>query len=129
MRELVQELSAYYKSEFENINIEIKYIYPEQVSLVLADKNIVREALREIYINLLKYTLPNTKVYIEIKEYGDNIYLSIKNVSKDEVSISSMRDEKYKGIKFIENSLYIQNIKVSISLEASLFKIIITFQK
>ncbi len=96
---------------------------------MLADKNIVREALREIYINLLKYTLPNTKVYIEIKEYGDNIYLSIKNVSKDEVSISSMRDEKYKGIKFIENSLYIQNIKVSISLEASLFKIIITFQK
>ncbi len=127
LRSILEGISSVYKNDFEFLEIEFRYNIPKNLSLVNGDENLIKEVLREIYMNILKHGLSKSKVYIEAKEKDNKVHLSIKSVAKEDINENSIRDGKFSGIRFIENSLFIQNIDYNLSVEASLFKIEIVF--
>ncbi|MBR1471759.1 MAG: HAMP domain-containing histidine kinase [Lachnospiraceae bacterium] len=55
---------------------------------VQADSNLLWRVLDNLFANVLKYTLPGTRVYLETDRAGGEALLSISNISKAELGIS-----------------------------------------
>ena len=55
----------------------------------MADGNLFWRILNNLYNNIYKYALPNTRVYIDVDKVEDDVRISIKNISKEKLNISS----------------------------------------
>ena len=45
--------------------------------------------IENLFSNISKYALENSRVYIDIDIYGDDVNIAIKNISKDKLNISA----------------------------------------
>lgn len=127
--ELIEDLANYYQGDFINSNLELKKLYTNVPTNVICSKVLLREALSEIFKNICQYAMENTKIYIDIKEEDNNIYLYIKNISKEDININSIRNNELGGIRLFENLLVLQSIKTNVEIEAGLFKVTVVFHK
>lgn len=127
--EILAELTKINKDNFENNNIEIKKTYKNTSIMINASKLLLKEALKEIFTNIHKHAMQNTKAYIDIVEKDEKIYLSIKNISKDDCNIVDIRSDELSGVRLYENLLAIQKLKSDVENEAGLFKVTIIFNK
>lgn len=124
----ISNILAYYKMDFDENNLDLKYSSSENILTVNVDKNLLHQVLTILVSNILKHSLSNTMVYIELQNIENNMYLSLKNISKDEINIPTIRGIHNSNIRLCENILAIQNIIFNIEIEASLFKSILIFQ-
>jgi len=79
---------AEYKEKFEKSNLEIVTNVASEELKVKADGNLLWRILNNLYSNLNKYALPGTRVYIDAEEEENDILISVKNISKDQLNIS-----------------------------------------
>ncbi|MGL5314356.1 MAG: hypothetical protein ACRC92_13990 [Peptostreptococcaceae bacterium] len=129
LTELVDDLASYYEGDFINNNLELKKLYTNTPINVMGSKFLLREALSEIFKNIYQHSMENTKIYIDIKDEDNNIYLYIKNISKEEINIDTIRNNELGGIRLFENLLVLQEIKTNVETEAGLFKVTVIFHK
>ncbi|WP_446898936.1 sensor histidine kinase [Clostridium sp. LBM24168] len=83
--QVIGEWSGYY--EEKNIKFEVKS-FKEQITLNIDSKKISR-LIGNLVSNALKYSLPNTKVYIELENRQDKVVISFKNISQYEMKFNS----------------------------------------
>lgn len=124
----INDILAYYKTDFEVNNLDLKYSSSENNLVINSDKNLLYQVLTILVSNILKHSLDNTKVYIQLQSIENNIYLSLKNISKDEINLITIRDLNNSNIRLCENILALQNIIFNVEIEASLFKSTLIFQ-
>lgn len=127
LTDLIEDLAKYYEGDLINNNLELKKLYQQIPINVIGSKVLLREALSELFKNIYQYSMENTKVYIDIKNEEDKIYLFIKNISKEDVNTVTIRNNDLGGIRLCENILALQNINTNIETEAGLFKVTIIF--
>lgn len=121
----INEIKNYYNAELEQKNIQTKIISSKENINIFVDRSLTQKIITKIFMDIIKYSLENTKIYIEIDQINEVSYLSIKSIYKDEIDINKLRSDKNSNLKYIEDAFYIQDIKVNVLSEASLFKIII----
>ncbi|MGL5329882.1 MAG: hypothetical protein ACRDD7_11475 [Peptostreptococcaceae bacterium] len=125
---LVKEVINYHNTNLKEANIQLIYLCDNVDTLIIGDKNILYDVLSEFFNNVLKHSLHSTKCYISIENKANEIHLSIKNISKEDINMSKVRNGRYMGIRLCENMLAIQKIKLNVEIEASLFKYILVFK-
>ena len=59
---------------------------PEHEVYILADGKKTFRVFENIVSNILKYSLEGTRVYIDLVEKGDKVYISFKNISKHQLN-------------------------------------------
>lgn len=69
-------------------NIEIIYNCKAEESEVLADGNLLWRVIENLFTNVGKYALPNTRAYVDIMDKGERLELSVKNTSNAPLNIS-----------------------------------------
>lgn len=93
--------------------------------------------------NALKYSMPNTRVHIHLYEQGDEITLTIKNVSAYEIDFAAEElFERFKradqsrntegsglGLAIAKSIVELQGGKLSIDIDGDYFKVIVTFRR
>lgn len=127
LTEYIDHILTLYKSNFEIHNLFLKYNYENNNSNVNGDKRLLNLVLFQLLDNIINHSLPNTKVYVDIYSSQDRVALSLKNVSAEEVDLHLARSKTLSSIRFCENLLYIQNIRLDIIQEACLFKCTLLF--
>lgn len=88
VKEIIEQSLAEYKEKFEKSNLEIVTNVASEELKVKADGNLLWRILNNLYSNLNKYALPGTRVYIDAEEEENDILISVKNISKDQLNIS-----------------------------------------
>ena len=98
--------------------------------------------IENLFSNISKYALENSRVYIDIKINGDNVRIDIKNISKDKLNISAdelmqrfVRGESSRttegsglGISIAQNLTILQGGKFELVLDGDLFKVRMNFK-
>ncbi|WP_432408396.1 histidine kinase dimerization/phospho-acceptor domain-containing protein [Wukongibacter sp. M2B1] len=129
--------------KIEERNLEFKIIHPEEKLYVKADGKLLWRVIENLLSNIFKYALQGSRVYIEIKDIEDNIRITLKNISCDELNISSNElMERFKrgdesrtsegsglGLSIAKSLVDVQKGSFDIEIDGDLFKAVIKIPK
>lgn len=141
MGELVAQAIAEYEEKLEKAQLEVVVNGGETPVFALVDGNLTWRVLSNLLSNACKYSQPNTRVYIDLKQNGDWISLSMKNISRDALNIPAddlmerfVRGDSSRhtegsglGLNIAQSLVGLQKGKFSLEIEGDLFKAFVTF--
>ena len=93
--------------------------------------------IENLFSNISKYALENSRVYVDIKKTQKNVIIEMKNISKDRLNITAeelmqrfVRGDKSRttegsglGISIAQNLTELQGGKFNLKLDGDLFKV------
>ena len=143
IKELINQVSGEFEEKFNKKNLIEVITIPEEDIMINADSRYMYRIFENIYSNISKYALENTRIYIDVKTIKDKVNIQIKNVSKEKLNITkeelmqrfvrgdSSRNTEGSGLGLsISSSLTkLQKGEFNIYLDGDLFKIILEFKK
>lgn len=89
VNEILNQSLSEYQEKLQEKELDVIVTTPENGCYVMADGNLFWRILNNLYNNIYKYALPNTRVYIDVDKVEDDVRISIKNISKEKLNISS----------------------------------------
>ena len=85
-KELVLQANGEFAEKFEEKNLEVISNLPKEAVIVDLDGKKIWRVLENLYQNVYKYSLENTRVYVDLI-VNDHIVFTIKNISKEKLNI------------------------------------------
>ena len=143
LNELVQQVNGEFAERFEGRNLDLICILQPEPLLIRADSRRIWRVLENLYVNVCKYAMPGTRVYVDAIKKDGKIQLSIKNISEnplnfqaDELTESFIRGDVSRstegsglGLSIAKNLTVLQHGSFNIYLDGDLFKVTITFDE
>ena len=141
INELLNQTIGEFKDRFEDKKLSIETKLPEKEVKIKADSRYLYRIIENLFSNITKYAQENSRVYIDVEEKlnGNNkcVNISIKNISKDKLNISSdelmqrfVRGDKSRytegsglGLSIAKSLTELQNGKFDIVIDGDLFKV------
>ena len=132
-----------FEDKFSKKGLKIELKNNKDEIYILGDSKQLYRVIENTFSNIEKYALDNTRVYIDLKEDNDNVLLDIKNISKEELNISSeelmqrfVRGDKSRttegsglGLSISKSLVELQKGKFNIIIDGDLFKVSMSFTK
>lgn len=140
--ELIKQAIGEFEDKFQNKNLQIIVNCNENEININADSRYMYRIVENLFSNIYKYALENSRVYIDISIVdGTNVVIEMKNISKDKLNISAdelmqrfVRGDRSRntegsglGISIAQNLTELQNGTFELKLDGDLFKVKLTF--
>ena len=136
LKELLKQTIGEFEDKFEKKNLKIDLELPKEEVMVKADSRYMYRVIENLFSNITKYAMDNTRVYIELKNIN-GIEIEIKNISKDKLNISSeelmqrfVRGDKSRytegsglGLSIAKSLVELQGGVFMIDIDGDLFKV------
>ena len=136
LSELLKQVTGEFKDKFDEKNLIIDLDLPSNNVNIQADNRYMYRIIENLYSNVSKYAMENTRVYITLLKTNDEIRLEIKNVSKDKLNITAdelmqrfVRGDKSRytegsglGLSIAKSLCELQDCKFDIEIDGDLFK-------
>lgn len=87
LKEMVLQANGEFAEKFEEKNLDVISNLPREAVIMDLDGKKMWRVLENLYQNVYKYSLENTRVYVDLAVH-DNIVFTIKNISKEKLNIS-----------------------------------------
>ena len=143
VKELLNQVTGEFEDKFNKRGLKIITKFPEEEIYIKADNRYLYRVLENIYSNVAKYAEENTRVYVDCIIDADEVAIYVKNISKDELNISTdelmqrfVRGDKSRntegsglGLSIAKSLTELQGGKFNIYLDGDLFKVGIKFKK
>lgn len=143
LNELVQQVNGEFAERFEGRNLDLICILQPEPLLIRADSRRIWRVLENLYVNVCKYAMPGTRVYVDAIKKDGKIQFSIKNISEnplnfqaDELTERFIRGDVSRstegsglGLSIAKNLTVLQHGSFNIYLDGDLFKVTITFDE
>ena len=138
LKELINQSIGEFKDRFEEKGLQIESNMPEEIK-IKADNRYLYRVIENLFSNITKYALENSRVYIDITKEKDKIAMSVKNISKERLNISSdelmqrfVRGDKARytegsglGLSIAKSLTELQGGTFNIYIDGDLFKVVI----
>ena len=139
--ELLNQAIGEFEDKFEVKKLEILLEAKESEIYILADSRYMYRIVENLFSNISKYALENSRVYIDIIKKSNEVYIEIKNISKEKLNISAeelmqrfVRGDKSRttegsglGISIAQNLTEIQKGVFNLKLDGDLFRVELIF--
>ncbi|MCC3870166.1 sensor histidine kinase [Terrisporobacter mayombei] len=139
--QLLRQSIGEMEEKLSEANLDLKISIPEDKAYVRADGRRLYRVLENLLINISKYSLPNTRVYIDIIEEDSKVKLTMKNISSYELNFDPEEImERFKraddsrntegsglGLAIARDLVNLQGGTFSIDIDGDLFKSIVEF--
>ena len=89
LKELIKQVTGEFEDRFQKRGLEIIFTFPEEDIPIYADGRYMYRVIENLYGNIAKYALDNSRVYVDMIRNGKDVLIAIKNVSKDKLNISA----------------------------------------
>ena len=143
INELIKQVSGEFEDKFKVNHLEEIITFSEKPIYIYADNRYMYRILENMYSNVSKYALDNTRVYTDIIDQGEDVIIQIKNISKEKLNITAdelmqrfVRGDVSRntegsglGLSIATSLTELQGGKFNIYLDGDLFKITIEFEK
>ena len=140
---LIQQTKFELTDNFAGKNLIFKTVYPKEKITLKLDSQKTYRIFENLLINISKYALENTRVYIEVINYTNKVEIIFKNISSDEIKISAnelvgrfVQGDKSRntsgsglGLAIVKSFTELQNGIFKIEVDGDLFKAIVVFKK
>ena len=142
--ELMNQAIGEFEDKFKKRRLEILIDCKQTEINIMADSKYMYRIIENLFSNISKYALENSRVYIDIMnvQNNQNVIIEIKNISKDKLNISAeelmqrfVRGDKSRttegsglGISIAQNLTELQDGKFELKLDGDLFKVKLVFE-
>lgn len=142
---LVHQGVGEYSSLYEEKNIEFKVMSKDEELHINLDGKLISRVFENIIINALKYSLENTRVYINIIDKNKEVEIYFKNISNYEMNFNEEEiferftrgDESRNsfvegsgiGLAIAKSIVELHNGNIKIEVEGDMFKLYINIPK
>ncbi|NLO89060.1 MAG: HAMP domain-containing histidine kinase, partial [Clostridia bacterium] len=129
--------------KIEATGLDFRLRYPQEKVYVAADGRLLWRSVENLLSNIFKYALKGSRVYIDIEDLGNEVLLTFKNISANELNISADElMERFKrgdesrssegsglGLSIAKSLIDLQKGKFNIQIDGDLFKAMIAMPK
>ena len=137
MRQSIGEM----EEKLSEANLDLKINVPEERIYIRADGRRLYRVMENLFSNISKYSLPNTRVYIDITKDENSVKLTMKNISSYELNFDPGEImERFKraddsrntegsglGLSIAKDLVKLQGGSFDIDIDGDLFKAIVQF--
>ena len=139
--ELIHQTTGEFSDRFAAGNLALVTSIPETPSYIMADGRYVWRILENLYRNAEKYSMPGTRVYIEVFEKVGRVFFVMKNVSNAPLNIkaeelterfirgdvSRTTEGSGLGLSIAKDMTELMNGTFRIHLDGDLFRVTVSF--
>ncbi len=139
MSEMVEQVFGEYEEALASLQLDLRYNTPEEPVFVTADGQKTYRVIENLFSNVKKYTMPGTRVYLDVSVEDRFAVIAMKNISRDEMNFDVSRlterfvrgDESRStegsglGLSIAKSLTELQGGKFDISVDGDLFKVVI----
>lgn len=140
--ELVHQVIGEFEEKFEERNLTMVVHFDEEEAIICADGRRLWRVLENVFGNVSKYAMENTRVYVDVKVDRPNVQLSLKNISAQPLNISAdelterfIRGDVSRntegsglGLSIAKDLVQLQGGEFRLYLDGDLFKVTIEFR-
>ncbi len=152
--EMVQQTIGEFYEKFDAAYLQPVFNPVNEELYVKADAKHLWRVIENLFNNVCKYALENTRIYLDVKEipvpfetpegtYADTVVFSVKNISANELNfdaeelterfirgdVSRSTEGSGLGLSIAKNLVTAMGGKFEISLDGDLFKVEVSFAK
>ena len=143
LTQLLRQSIGEMEEKLSEAKLNLKINVPEEKTYIRADGRRLYRVLENLLGNISKYSLPNTRVYIDIIEEDGKVKLTMKNISSYELNFDPDEImERFKraddsrntegsglGLAIARDLVNLQGGTFSIDIDGDLFKSIVEFDE
>ncbi len=143
MQEMIYQAGGEFADKFEARGLKLIENMPQEPLFIRADGRRLWRVLENLFNNVAKYAMENTRVYVDLIDLGTEIKFSIKNISEQRLNIeakdlterfirgdiSRSTEGSGLGLSIAKNLTELQGGKFYVYLDGDLFRVTITFPK
>lgn len=141
LTELLNQAVGEFSEKFEEKSLQVIFSGSNLQADIFADSRRMWRVIENLFNNICKYALENTRVYIDLTKEEGNVEVSIKNISEiqmnihaDELTERFIRGDSSRttegsglGLSIAKSLTEVQGGSFVIHLDGDLFKVVIGF--
>lgn len=144
LSELLKQVRGEFDDKFHERGLQIIETLPEKEVYIEADSKYLYRVMENLYTNIAKYALENSRVYVDLIQSGEGAKTAtiiLKNISAEKLNISAeelmqrfVRGDSARstsgsglGLSIAQSLIELQKGKFELQLDGDLFKVIIEF--
>lgn len=141
--DLLKQVGLENDRKIKEANLEFRWKLPDHKIVLNLDSQKTYRVFENLIVNITKYALPHTRVYIEMTETDSRVHIFMKNVSAAELdfNVEEITDRFVRGdssrntegsglgLAIAKSFTELQHGELKIETEADLFKAEIVFPK
>ena len=134
---LLKEVSLELSDKIEESTIDFRWNLPDEKIVLPLDGQKTYRIFDNLLTNIIKYAMPNTRAYIDMKKEDGFVVISLKNVSAAELTFNPneiterfARGDQSRntegsglGMAIAKSFVELQNGKLFVEIEADLFRV------
>ena len=138
--EIINQSLAEYGQRMETGKLSVLINVPEPAPAVRADGRLLWRVMDNLFNNVVKYAMPETRVYVDVRTSEGNAVISVKNISRAALNVSAeelmerfVRGDASRstegsglGLSIAKSLTELQHGQFSISTDGDLFKAEVT---
>lgn len=140
---LLKQVGLECEEKIKAANLDFRWSLPEGKVVMLLDSQKTYRIFENLIVNITKYAMPHTRVYVELTEEESHVSITMKNVSAAELNFNSdeitdrfVRGDASRntegsglGLAIAKSFTELQFGTLKVSTDADLFKVVIRFPK
>lgn len=139
---LMRQVYLEYEDKVEEADLIFRFSLPEEKVLLKLDSQKTYRVFENLYINIIKYAMPHTRVYVNGEKTEKGIRIELKNMSASELNIppedlterfvrgDSSRNTEGSGLglAIARSFVELQGGRLKVEIDGDLFKVVIEWQ-
>jgi len=140
---LIKQVRLELEDKINDSSLIFRWNLPEEKVILQLDSQRTYRIFENLIINILKYSMENSRVYVDVEESADSVSIVMKNVSKTEMNydaaslterfvrgdLSRNSEGSGLGLAIVKSFVELQNGRFDIETDGDLFKAIIVWPK
>ena len=139
--EAINQALGEFSEKLEAVQLLPVFNPPAEPVMMTADGRLTWRVLSNLLGNAVKYALPGTRLYIDLVTVDDQVLISLKNISKEQLNVSSeelmerfVRGDASRntegsglGLNIAKRLMELQKGQLQLLVDGDLFKVTLIF--
>lgn len=139
---LMKQVSIEHNDKIEEKGLELRWKVPEEKVILMLDNQKTYRVFENLFVNVEKYAMPGSRVYMEVKQEGADVEIAMKNMSAEELNFKAeeiterfVRGDSSRntegsglGLAIAKSFTEAQKGKFAVEVDGDLFKVVIRFK-
>ncbi|MDE6890460.1 MAG: HAMP domain-containing histidine kinase [Lachnospiraceae bacterium] len=138
---LMRQVYLEYEDRVEEADLIFRFRMPEEKVTLRLDSQKTYRVFENLYVNIIKYAMPHTRVYVNAEKTKKGVLIELKNMSASELNIQpeelterfvrgdSARNTEGSGLglAIARSFVELQGGKLAVEIDGDLFKVLVVF--
>ena len=85
---LMKQVSVEHADKFEQMGLQLRWNVPEEKVILQLDNQKTYRIFENLFVNIQKYAMPNSRVYIDVEKSETDVTVTMRNMSAVELHTS-----------------------------------------